>query len=96
MARTKVNTDHPAFTTDVKKGGVVTTDILDKKPVKGNRKVTEADLMQPSDHPVLSPGYQDPEKIAKEQQLEKLRFLREYLEAGLKDVDEEIEKLEKG
>ena len=96
MARTKVNKDHPAFTTDVQKGGVVTTDILDKEPVKGNRKVAEADLLQPVDHPVESTGYQDPEEIAREQQLEKLKFLREYLEAGLKDVDEEIAKLEKG
>ena len=88
MARTKVNKDHPAFMTDVQKGGVVTTDILDKEPVEGNRKVAEADLLQPV--------YQDPDKIAREQQLEKLKFLREYLEAGLKDVDDEIAKLEQG
>ena len=68
-------------------GGVRTDQVLKQK------KEANADqLMQPSDHPVWSPGYPGADSSSTE--LDRLRFLKGWLEASLKDVEEAISKIQ--
>ena len=70
-------------------GGVRTDQVL--KPKKDNEVMVEQ-LMQPSDHPVLSPGY--PGANVPSPDLDRLLFLKGWLLASLKDVEEAISKIQ--
>lgn len=72
-------------------GGVRTDQVL--KPKK-DKEVTVEQLMQPSDHPVWSPGYPGDQKSSREQELDRLLFLKDWLLASMKDVEEAISKIQ--
>lgn len=67
-------------------GGVRTDQVL--KPKK-DKEVTAEQLMR-----VWSPGYTGDQKSSREQELDRLLFLKDWLLASLKDVEEAISKIQ--